>query len=103
MSQAAPQRVALTLEQAKEHLSSLEGWSLSADGKEIHKRYEFSNFEQALAFVNRLGAVAEKKNHHPDLTLGWGYAGVTFTTHDIGGLHENDFAMAKASEIAFNG
>lgn len=79
-------------------LHNLPGWQKSSDGKAIHKHYKFSNFVEALAFVNKLGAIAEGHNHHPDLTLGWGYVGVTFTTHDIGGLGEKDLLLAEKTE-----
>jgi 4a-hydroxytetrahydrobiopterin dehydratase len=102
MSQTAAKSTALTAEQAKEHLRKIQGWQLSSDAKEISKRYSFKNFAEALAFVNRLGEVAEASNHHPDLTLGWGYAGVSYTTHDIGGLHENDFAMAEKTDAIYH-
>lgn len=82
----------------QEKLAQLPGWKLDAAGKAIHKDYKFSNFAEALAFVNRLGELAEAANHHPDLTLGWGYVGVTFTTHDAGGLRDADFVMAGKTE-----
>lgn len=75
-----------------------EGWDFAAEGKAIHKHYKFSDFIAALAYVNRLGQLAEQQGHHPDLTLGWGYAGVTFTTHDAGGLTDKDYAMAAEAE-----
>ena len=89
---------AQSIANAQEKLATLPGWQLDATGKAIHKDYKFSNFVEALAFVNRLGAVAEEHNHHPDLTLGWGYVGVTFTTHDAGGLRDADFMMAAKTE-----
>jgi 4a-hydroxytetrahydrobiopterin dehydratase len=53
-----------------------------------------------MAFVKRVGELAEREGHHPDLSLGWGYATVTYYTHKIGGLHENDFVMAaKVNEL----
>ncbi len=79
-------------------LENLPGWKLSADGKAISKSYKFPNFLAALAYVNKLAEVAEAHNHHPDLTLGWGYVGVTFTTHDAGGLSDNDYLMAGKAE-----
>lgn len=103
MSQAAEAKQPLGREEAQSHLATLKGWELADDARSIHKKYSFSNFQQALDFVNRVGEVAEKANHHPDLTLGWGYVGVTYTTHDIGGLHANDFKMAQATEEAFGG
>jgi 4a-hydroxytetrahydrobiopterin dehydratase len=75
-----------------------EGWDFANEGKAIHKHYKFTNFVTALAYVNRLGQVAEQYQHHPDLTLGWGYVGVTFTTHDADGLTEQDYGMAAEAE-----
>src|SRR5690606_13312487 len=79
-------------------LPKLDGWELRADGKAITRRFAFKNFNQALDFVNRLGELAEKEFHHPDIALGWGYAEVTFMTHSIDGLHINDFIMAARAD-----
>ncbi len=92
---------ALSAEQVQQYLQQLPGWSLADTGKAIKKRFEFSNFAQALAYTNMLGEKAEAMNHHPDLALGWGYVEVTFTTHDIGGLQQNDFVMANEAEAIF--
>lgn len=80
--------------EARVLLAQVPGWELSADAKNIARRYAFPNFAQALAFANRVGALAEAEGHHPDLSLGWGYVLVTLTTHAIGGLSENDFIVA---------
>lgn len=72
-----------------------EGWTLSEDQKSITRNYKFKNFAQSLAFVNRLGEVAEAENHHPDIAFGWGYAQITFTTHDSDSLSPKDIAMAE--------
>lgn len=88
----------MTAKAALPELTDLPGWQLDQAGKAIHKDYKFKNFVEALDFVNKLGAVAEEHNHHPDLTLGWGYVGVTFTTHDAGGLRPADFMMAGKTE-----
>lgn len=68
-------------------------WELVEDRK-ITRTFKFRNFVEALAFVNRIGALAEEMGHHPDITLGWGKVGVTLFTHKIGGLHANDFILA---------
>jgi len=69
-------------------------WSLIEDGTRIERTFKFRNFAAALAFVNRVGSLAEEEGHHPDIAFGWGYARITLYTHKIGGLHENDFIMA---------
>lgn len=80
--------------EALELLTQVEGWELEQGGKRILRRLKFRNFRDALAFVNRLGVLAEAEKHHPDISFGWGYAEVVYTTHDIGGLHRNDFILA---------
>lgn len=72
-----------------------EGWVLAESGKSISRRWKFNNFEESLEFVNRLGEMAEEANHHPDIAFGWGYADITFTTHDSDSLSENDIVMAE--------
>ena len=71
------------------------GWTLAESGKSISRRWEFRNFVQALSFVNKLGELAETANHHPDIEFGWGYANITFTTHDSDSLSANDITMAE--------
>ena len=55
---------------------------------------KFKNFMAALAFVNKIGEIAEAEGHHPDIGVGWGYCNIRVQTHAIGGLHENDFILA---------
>lgn len=75
-----------------EALRSLSGWAV--DGKFLKKRYDFSNFAESLAFINRVGAIAEAADHHPDITFGWGYAEIALTTHDRGGITDVDIKLA---------
>jgi len=69
------------------------GWTVTNE-HHIHREFEFPNFQQALDFVNRVGALAEEQGHHPDILLAWGKAEVTLWTHKIDGLTESDFIMA---------
>jgi 4a-hydroxytetrahydrobiopterin dehydratase len=63
--------------------------------------YKFPTFQTALAFTNRVGDAAETEGHHPALLTEWGKVTVSWWTHDIGGLHSNDFVMAaKTDQIA---
>ena len=74
-------------------LRQLEGWEV-AEEHHLSKEYKFANFAEALAFVNRVGAVAESEGHHPDISFGWGYARLKIYTHAIDGLTESDFILA---------
>lgn len=60
----------------------------------LYREFSFENFAEALSFVNNIGALAEKTNHHPDIALGWGYVKVWLTTHSDGGVTEKDHALA---------
>ena len=80
-------------------LGQLEGWQV-VEEHHLLKEYRFSNFADALDFVNRVGAVAEGEGHHPDITFGWGYARVQIYTHAIGGLSESDFIRAARIDAA---
>jgi 4a-hydroxytetrahydrobiopterin dehydratase len=64
------------------------------DEHHITREFRFSDFKTALAFVNRVGAVAEEQGHHPDILLTWGKVGITIWTHKIDGLTESDFILA---------
>ena len=60
----------------------------------LHREFKFPDFKQALAFVNRVGDIAEQEGHHPDILLGWGKTGITTWTHSVNGLTESDFILA---------
>ena len=69
-------------------------WELGEESRAIERTFRFGNFREALAFVARVGELAEAEAHHPDMRFGWGYATVRLQTKKIKGLHENDFIMA---------
>ena len=89
-------RKKLSGEEIEKALNKLEGWKV--ESKNLKKRFEFKNFSEALNFVNKVGAVAEEKDHHPDIYFGWGYAEFAVTTHDTGDLTHNDFELAQEIE-----
>jgi 4a-hydroxytetrahydrobiopterin dehydratase len=69
------------------------GWQV-AGGHHLSRTYTFPDFRSALDFVNRVGALAEREGHHPDLYLSWGKVEVRTWTHKIDGLTESDFILA---------
>jgi 4a-hydroxytetrahydrobiopterin dehydratase len=64
------------------------------DEHHIVRGFKFPDFKSALAFVNRVGEVAEQQGHHPDILLGWGKVEITTWTHAVDGLTESDFVLA---------
>lgn len=89
----------LTPEQVAPLLAQIEGWNV-VDNHHLEKSYKLKNFAEALALVNRIGAIAEQQKHHPDLTLAWGKVGVKVWTHKIDGLTESDFVLAAKCDQA---
>lgn len=86
---------------AERYVTDVPGWGLLDNATKLKRTYKFNNFVDALSFTQQVGELCEKEGHHPDITLGWGYAKVVFQTHKINGLHENDFIMAaKGNELA---
>jgi 4a-hydroxytetrahydrobiopterin dehydratase len=83
----------LTAEQIEPLLAQIDGWR-AVEQHHLEKQYELRNFSEALALVNRIGAIAEEQNHHPDIFLTWGRVKVTIWTHKIDGLTESDFIFA---------
>ena len=69
------------------------GWDVVGE-HHLSRDYKFKNFREALAFVNRVGELAEREGHHPDISFGWGRARVEIHTHAIDGLSESDFVLA---------
>jgi len=73
-----------------------DGWTTSADGKAIEKRFTFADFSTAFAFLARVAMHAEKVDHHPEFTSVWNRVDFRLTSHDAGGVTERDVALAKA-------
>jgi 4a-hydroxytetrahydrobiopterin dehydratase len=85
----------LSRAQAQAQMKALDGaWTLSDDGKSIRREFKFKDFYRTMSFVNALAHIANIEDHHPDLTVTYSTCGVTFTTHAIKGLSENDLICA---------
>ena len=96
---SAPSSVPLRGEALKTYKQQLKtGWKVIR-GHHIEKEYTFKDFAQALAFTNKVGALAEKENHHPDIVLSWGKVKIILWTHSVGGLSEKDFQFAVKCEL----
>jgi len=86
---------------AKELLKQLDrGWTLNGKGH-LERVYAFKDFAQALAFANKVGAVAELQGHHPDLYLTWGKCKIEIWSHKVKGLTESDFILAAKADKKF--
>jgi 4a-hydroxytetrahydrobiopterin dehydratase len=89
-------------DEIQKYLEEVPEWDVvEVDGVQRLKRtFKFEDFAEALEFTNKVGEVAEEQGHHPVIELTWGRATVQWWTHNIEGLHNNDFIMAaKTSEI----
>tara|TARA_Y100001936_G_C15983835_1_gene618334 strand:- start:863 stop:1198 length:336 start_codon:yes stop_codon:yes gene_type:complete len=79
------------------YLKKIDGWDVKSDKDENYyliKEFLFKDFKESQKFINKVGDIAEKENHHPDLMFGWGYCRVKIFTHAIKGLAESDFILA---------
>lgn len=70
-------------------------WELNSKTGEIFAKFQFRDFLEALAFVNKVGALAEELGHHPDITITYNRVVLSVITHDAGGLTEKDFSLAN--------
>jgi len=77
------------------------GWRV-IDEHHLEKSYAFPDFKAALAFANRVGAIAEEEGHHPDMYIAWGKVTLTIWTHKIDGLTESDFILAARVDASFD-
>ena len=83
----------------------VDGWDVKEKKDNIYfleKNFVFKNFVNSQNFINKIGEISEKENHHPDILFGWGYAKIAITTHAIEGLSENDFILAAKIDQIFN-
>ena len=90
----------LTPAQVAPMLKGLQGWSL--DGKSISKTYKFRNYFETLAFVNAAAWISHREDHHPDMLVGYSECRVSYVTHAIDGLSENDFICAAKLDALFD-
>jgi 4a-hydroxytetrahydrobiopterin dehydratase len=79
-------------------LARLPGWTRA--GRAIERTYRFADFRGALAFVNRVGDLAERQNHHPDIAIHYNEVTLTLWSHDAGGVTERDVRLAGAIDAA---
>jgi 4a-hydroxytetrahydrobiopterin dehydratase len=87
--------VALTSEQIQAALTSLDGWTV--DGCKLLKAYKLKDFKAALTFINQVGAIAERQDHHPEIHNSWNRVTLWLCTHDAGGrITEKDLTLARA-------
>jgi 4a-hydroxytetrahydrobiopterin dehydratase len=84
----------LTPERVQEDLRSLPKWKL--EGKEIVRRYEFTDFAGAMVFVNQVAEKAEAAGHHPDIDIRYNKVRLALVSHDQGGITQRDMKMAQA-------
>jgi 4a-hydroxytetrahydrobiopterin dehydratase len=85
----------LSQARAAELLAQLSpGWRIAEDGRSLRRAFSFADFYETMAFVNAVAWIANVEDHHPDLEVGYNYCRMTFATHSIGGLSENDFICA---------
>jgi 4a-hydroxytetrahydrobiopterin dehydratase len=73
-----------------------EGWS-EVDGA-LERTFELADFREALAFVNRVGELAESENHHPDISIEYKRVTLRWTTHSAGGITDRDEELARRSD-----
>ena len=95
----------LTDEEIAELRPQVPEWQVvERDGvKRLERTFGFRNFAEALAFTDKVGERAEVEGHHPALLTEWGRVTVTWWTHKIGGLHQNDFIMAAKTDELYGG
>ena len=85
----------MTHNEAERLITDIPGWELKKDPKpEIVRKFIFTDFSEALAFVNKVGEIAERENHHPDILIIYKRVTLTLFTHEVGGLSMNDFVLA---------
>lgn len=94
------ERIKLSAEEILARLGELDYWKVVNNS--LLKKFRFNNFAESLAFVNKIGEIAETHDHHPDIVFGWGYAEIHLTTHDAGGITIRDIAVAKEIDALNN-
>jgi 4a-hydroxytetrahydrobiopterin dehydratase len=91
-------------EELRELMPDIPDWAAVVDDgvMQLQREFAFKNFEQAMAFSNRVGEIAEQAGHHPAILTEWGKVTVNWWTHKIGGLHRNDLIMAARTDELYD-
>jgi len=89
---------AFELDEIHKYLKKVDGWDVKKNNEKksyyLTKEFKFKNFMESQNFVLKVGIIAEKEGHHPDILFGWGYCKIKIFTHAIEGLAESDFILA---------
>lgn len=93
---------ALDNQQAAELHKQVSDWQLNEAEQTLQREFKFKNFYQTIEFVNAVAWIANQQDHHPDLEVSYNRCQVTFTTHSVGGLSENDFICAARIDKLFD-
>ena len=93
-----------TDEEINQYKTQVPEWEVIKDENKsyLQRIYKFANFKKAMAFTQAVGEIAEQQGHHPVLTTEWGKVTVSWWTHAINGLHQNDFVMAAKTDNLTN-
>lgn len=87
-------------DQVSQMMQQTPGWEL--EDNRLVRRFRFKDFKQAMAFTNKVAALAEAEGHHPDIHISWNRVRIELTTHAIKGLSENDFIMAAKIDMIYD-
>ena len=90
----------LSEEMLGRYMEVLSRWDIVDDGRAIHRTFRFPDYPRTIAFVNGLADVAHAEDHHPDLGVHYDRVVVRYSTHDVGGISENDVICAAKAEAA---
>lgn len=91
----------LTVAQISDYKAKLNSdWILDSDAKSLKREFKFKGFAKAVMTANLAAYISDKEGHHADISFGWGYCHITFTSHELGRLSENDFICASKVDLA---
>lgn len=93
---------ALDAQQAGQLHQEVSDWELRETDQSLVREFKFKNFYQTIEFINAVAWIANQQDHHPDIEAGYNRCKVTFTTHSVGGLSENDFICAARVNALFD-
>ncbi len=85
----------LTPAEAETLLQQVHHWKLSENHDSIHRTFDFSGFYKTMGFINMVAWIAQQQGHHPDVQFGYKQCTITYSTHAINGLSQNDFICAS--------